>query len=132
MPRTKLSSYHHDWISDVILLLLLDKVVQIQTCKCLLAILWHRPSLYAQNVYYSFYRTHKGSGERTITVGLLRQVAHLPQQEAADRLNVGNTRFKTATRELGMQAWPYRKIKSIRNLLAVVKEDPDLFCVRTS
>lgn len=39
-------------------------------------------------------RTHKGSGERKITLELLRQVGHLPQQQAADQLNIGNTRFK--------------------------------------
>lgn len=45
-------------------------------------------------VFNSTCRTHKNSGERIITIELLRQVAHLPQQQAADKLNVGNTRFK--------------------------------------
>jgi hypothetical protein len=63
---------------------------------------------------------------------MLKQVGHLPQQQAADQLNVGNTRFKTATRQLGMRAWPYRKIKSIRNLISVVEENPAHFVVRMS
>ena len=60
---------------------------------------------------------------------LLKQVGHLPQQQAADQLNVGNTRFKMATRQLGMKAWPYRKIKSIRNLISVVEENQEYFSV---
>ncbi|KAH7624531.1 putative Protein RKD1 [Nannochloris sp. 'desiccata'] len=72
-------------------------------------------------------RTHKGSGERVITLEHLKQVGHLPQQQAADHLNVGNTRFKMATRQLGMKAWPYRKIKSIRNLITVVEQNMEYF-----
>jgi hypothetical protein len=45
------------------------------------------------------------------------------------QLNVGNTRFKTAMRELGMRSWPYRKIKSIRNLINVVQTNPEQFHV---
>lgn len=64
-----------------------------------------------------------------ITLEHLKQVGHLPQQQAADFLNVGNTRFKMATRQLGMKAWPYRKIKSIRNLITVVEQNADYFPV---
>lgn len=60
---------------------------------------------------------------------MLRQVGHLPQQQAANALKVGNTRFKTATRQLGMQSWPYRKIKSIRNLILVVQKNRNHFKV---
>lgn len=48
------------------------------------------------------------------------------------QLNVGNTRFKTAMRELGMSSWPYRKIKSIRNLVNVVQTNPEQFHVSAS
>lgn len=72
-------------------------------------------------------RTHKGSGTRVVTLEMLRAVGHLPQQQAADALKVGNTRFKTATRELGMNAWPYRKIKSVRNLITVVDKNRRYF-----
>jgi len=75
-------------------------------------------------------RTHKGSGSRMITLDMLREVGHLPQQQAANALKVGNTRFKTATRQLGMQSWPYRKIKSIRNLILVVQKNRNHFKVR--
>jgi hypothetical protein len=60
---------------------------------------------------------------------MLRKVGHLPQQKAADALKIGNTRFKTATRELGMTGWPYRKIKSIKNLCSVVEIHRDYFKV---
>lgn len=65
-----------------------------------------------------------------ITLDMLREVGHLPQQQAANALKVGNTRFKTATRQLGMQSWPYRKIKSIRNLILVVQKNKTHFKVR--
>jgi hypothetical protein len=81
---------------------------------------------------FFFHRTHKGSGERVITLEHLKQVGHLPQQQAADHLNVGNTRFKMATRQLGMKAWPYRKIKSIRNLIFVVEQNTEYFPVSNS
>jgi hypothetical protein len=74
-------------------------------------------------------RTHKGTGERKMTLNLLRAVAHLPQEKAARQLNVGNTRFKAATRQLGMASWPYRKIKSIRNLKNVIEQNPELLGV---
>lgn len=81
---------------------------------------------------FYLHRTHKGSGERVITLEHLKQVGHLPQQQAADHLNVGNTRFKMATRQLGMKAWPYRKIKSIRNLITVVEQNMEYFPVSIS
>lgn len=77
-----------------------------------------------QNVFI-----REGSGSRTITLDMLRKVGHLPQQKAADALKIGNTRFKTATRELGMTGWPYRKIKSIKNLSSVVEIHRDYFKV---
>jgi hypothetical protein len=64
-----------------------------------------------------------------ITLALLRAVAHLPPEKAAHELNVGNTRFKAAIRQLGMAAWPYRKIKSIRNLMNVIQQNPELLGV---
>lgn len=47
-------------------------------------------------------------------------MAHLSQERAAAALNVGNTRFKSACRELGVRSWPYRRIKSVRNLKATL------------
>lgn len=72
-------------------------------------------------------RTHKGSGDRHINLEMLKEVGHLPQQKAADALNIGNTRFKTATRQLGMKGWPYRKIKSILNLIKTIEEHREYF-----
>jgi hypothetical protein len=72
-------------------------------------------------------RTHRGSGSRTITLDMLKRVGHLPQQKAADALKIGNTRFKTATRELGMSGWPYRKIKSIQNLIKIIEQHTKFF-----
>lgn len=68
-------------------------------------------------------RTHRGSGERLVSLSDLKNVAHLSQEKAAAALNVGNTRFKSACRELGMKGWPYRKIKSVRNLQLTVEEN---------
>ncbi|KAL6774075.1 hypothetical protein ACKKBG_A23670 [Auxenochlorella protothecoides x Auxenochlorella symbiontica] len=70
-------------------------------------------------------RTHRGSGERQVTLEDLKRVAHLSQERAAAALNVGNTRFKSACRELGMRGWPYRKIKSVRSLLYAIQKEPD-------
>ena len=72
-------------------------------------------------------RTHKGSGDRHINLQMLQEVGHLPQQKAADALKIGNTRFKTATRQLGMKGWPYRKIKSILNLIKTIEEHREYF-----
>lgn len=72
-------------------------------------------------------RTHRGSGSRTITLDMLKRVGHLPQQKAADALKIGNTRFKTATRQLGMSGWPYRKIKSIQNLIKIIEQHTKFF-----
>lgn len=79
-------------------------------------------------LWHNFWRrTHRGSGERLITIAHLKQVAHLCQQKAAERLNVGNTRFKTACRELGMRSWPYRKIKSVRSLKEAINTNRTSF-----
>lgn len=72
-------------------------------------------------------RTHKGSGDRHINLQMLQAVGHLPQQKAADALKIGNTRFKTATRQLGMKGWPYRKIKSILNLIKTIEDHREYF-----
>lgn len=60
-----------------------------------------------------------------MTLEDLKRVAHLSQERAAAALNVGNTRFKSACRELGMRGWPYRKIKSVRSLLYAIQKEPD-------
>lgn len=72
-------------------------------------------------------RTHKGSGDRHINFQMLQEVGHLPQQKAADALKIGNTRFKTVTRQLGMKGWPYRKIKSILNLIKTIEDHREYF-----
>lgn len=68
-------------------------------------------------------RTHRGSGERSITRNDLRSVAHLSQECAAAALHIGNTRFKSACRELGVRSWPYRRIKSVRSLKATLLDN---------
>ncbi|PWA52841.1 protein RKD1 [Artemisia annua] len=43
---------------------------------------------------------------------------HLPIDRAAKRLNVGLSVFKKQCREIGIQRWPYRKIKSLQTMIA--------------
>ena len=43
---------------------------------------------------------------------------HLPIDEAAKRLNVGLSVFKQQCRDIGIQRWPYRKIKSLQTMIA--------------
>lgn len=42
---------------------------------------------------------------------------HLPLQQAANEMNIGTTNLKKLCREKGIKRWPYRKIKSIEELI---------------
>lgn len=47
----------------------------------------------------------------------MSQYFHMPIGLAAKRLNVGLTVFKKQCREVGIERWPYPKLKSLHNMV---------------
>ena len=43
---------------------------------------------------------------------------HLPIDRAAKQLNVGLSVLKKQFREVGIQRWPYRKLKSLQKMIS--------------
>ena len=43
---------------------------------------------------------------------------HLPIDRAAKQLNIGLSVFKKQCREVGIQRWPYRKLKSLQKMIS--------------
>eukprot|EP00887_Chlorella_sp_A99_P001569 scaffold8.g1569.t1 len=74
---------------------------------------WRRARVHVESKPEGPEGTHKGSGQRRISIEDLRSVAHMPQLKAARELGIGATRFKMACKELGWHNWPYRKVHEI-------------------
>lgn len=56
-------------------------------------------------------------GSTKIALGDLRRVFHLPIQEAAKELNVGQTVLKRICRKHAIKRWPYRSLTGIKKML---------------
>lgn len=55
----------------------------------------------------------------------LEALYHLPLIEAARIVGKGTTSFKKACRAAGIQQWPYRKLKSLRSMVSVLRKFSD-------
>lgn len=62
-------------------------------------------------------RPHKGGERRKINKAMLREVYHLPINEAAEHLGIGVTVLKKYCRRFEIGRWPFRKLKSIDKLM---------------
>ncbi|KAK9813220.1 hypothetical protein WJX72_010939 [[Myrmecia] bisecta] len=66
--------------------------------------------------------THSMTGSKfDLTLEALQAHYHLPSAEAANNLGVGVTVLKKCCRKLGIRRWPYRKLKSMDNLIEGVQ-----------
>ncbi|XP_037450944.1 protein RKD1-like [Triticum dicoccoides] len=68
---------------------------------------------------------HLGNGaveKPSLTFELVSQFFCMPIDEAARELNVGLTSLKRRCRELGIPRWPWRTVRSLQELIDVVKE----------
>ena len=63
-----------------------------------------------------------GEGMVTFTRKQLQGLFHLPMSQASRELGLGETAFKRLCRRLGIPAWPYRKMGSIRTVIQKVKK----------
>ena len=63
-----------------------------------------------------------GEGPATFTRKQLQDLFHLPISQASRELGLGQTAFKRLCRRLGVRAWPYRKMGSIRTVIQKVKK----------
>ena len=59
---------------------------------------------------------------RNITPHEIRQVMHLPIDEAAEELGVSSTLLKKNCRKLGLMRWPSRAINSYRKQMIALEE----------
>ncbi|PWA61736.1 Plant regulator RWP-RK [Artemisia annua] len=48
---------------------------------------------------------------------MISQYFHMTIRQAAKELNVSLTAFKRNSRDVGIQRWPYRKLKSINSII---------------
>ncbi|MEW5316392.1 MAG: hypothetical protein WDW38_007768 [Sanguina aurantia] len=67
--------------------------------------------------------THRGL---EVSLAQLRQVFHLPSEDAAVALGVTHSRVKRACRRLGILRWPQRKLASLSLLQSVVEKDEQM------
>ena len=54
----------------------------------------------------------------TISKETMSHYFHLPIDRAAKQLNVGLSVFKQQCRQVGIQRWPYRKLRSLQKMIA--------------
>ena len=54
----------------------------------------------------------------TISKDTMSHYFHLPIDRAAKQLNVGLSVFKQQCRQVGIQRWPYRKLRSLQKMIA--------------
>ncbi|GBF98172.1 hypothetical protein Rsub_10672, partial [Raphidocelis subcapitata] len=66
-------------------------------------------------------RRHGAAPERTITRDSLRELFHLPIEEAAKALNIGQTMLKHYCRKFGIPRWPFRKRQSVTILIESIE-----------
>lgn len=59
----------------------------------------------------------KRNGDKAPSWEELSKLFHLPVEAAAKELGIGLTPMKANCRELGLRRWPYRRIKSLQNLI---------------
>ena len=54
----------------------------------------------------------------------LSQYFHMTMRQASVELNVGETTLKKICRQVGFNRWPYRKLKSLDDLIDFIKVSP--------
>lgn len=67
-----------------------------------------------------------------IDFATLRGIYRLPIEDAAKCLGVSVTVLKRNCRRHGVSRWPYRKIKSLDNMIAAIENNPSHLCMKTT
>ncbi|PWA68671.1 protein RKD1 [Artemisia annua] len=75
-----------------------------------------------QVIYFHTLHSYLSSKHMAIDRETMSDYFHMPIGLAAKRLNIGLTIFKKQCREVGIERWPYPKLKSLHNMITTFQD----------